>query len=106
MTDQPQPPETPHGPHLRTVAMPRDANPSGDIFGGWTLSQMDLAGGTFAAGLPWDGGNDRDWPDSSMATKVNTPSVTFSAPPAPPRPRAQVSMRTVSEVSPVLTMLQ
>ena len=37
------------GPHLRTIAMPRDANPSGDIFGGWTLSQMDLAGGTYAA---------------------------------------------------------
>ena len=34
---------------LRTIAMPRDANPSGDIFGGWTVSQMDLAGGTFAA---------------------------------------------------------
>ena len=44
-----QPPEVPGGPHLRTVAMPRDANPSGDIFGGWTVSQMDLAGGTFAA---------------------------------------------------------
>jgi acyl-CoA thioesterase YciA len=29
--------------------MPRDANPAGDIFGGWTLSQMDLAGATFAA---------------------------------------------------------
>jgi acyl-CoA thioesterase YciA len=29
--------------------MPRDANPSGDVFGGWTLSQMDLAGGGFAA---------------------------------------------------------
>ena len=42
-------PEVPGGPHLRTVAMPRDANPSGAIFGGWTLSQMDLAGGTFAA---------------------------------------------------------
>lgn len=36
-------------PHLRTIAMPRDANPGGDIFGGWTMSQMDLAGGTFAA---------------------------------------------------------
>ena len=42
-------PDVPGGPHLRTVAMPRDANSSGDIFGGWTLSQMDLAGGTFAA---------------------------------------------------------
>ena len=29
--------------------MPRDANPSGDIFGGWTLSQMELAGATLAA---------------------------------------------------------
>jgi acyl-CoA thioesterase YciA len=44
-----RPPDVPGGPHLRTVAMPRDANPSGDMFGGWTLSQMDLAGGTFAA---------------------------------------------------------
>ena len=44
-----RPPEIPGGPHLRTVAMPRDANPSGDIFGGWTVSQMDLAGATFAA---------------------------------------------------------
>lgn len=44
-----QPPNIPGGPHLRTIAMPRDTNPSGAIFGGWTLSQMDLAGGTFAA---------------------------------------------------------
>ncbi len=44
-------PNPPGGAHLRTVAMPRDANPSGDIFGGWTLSQMDLAGATFAAEL-------------------------------------------------------
>jgi acyl-CoA thioesterase YciA len=42
-------PEPAGGAHLRTVALPRDANASGDIFGGWTLSQMDLAGGTFAA---------------------------------------------------------
>jgi len=44
-----QPPNISGGPHLRTIAMPRDTNPSGAIFGGWTLSQMDLAGGTFAA---------------------------------------------------------
>jgi acyl-CoA thioesterase YciA len=44
-----KPPEVPGGPHLRTVAMPRDSNPSGDVFGGWTVSQMDLAGGGFAA---------------------------------------------------------
>ena len=30
---------------LRTVAMPRNTNPSGDIFGGWIMSLMDLAAG-------------------------------------------------------------
>lgn len=44
-------PNVPDGPHLRTVAMPRDTNASGAIFGGWTVSQMDLAGGTFVAQL-------------------------------------------------------
>ena len=34
---------------LRAVAMPAFANPHGDIFGGWLLSQMDLAGGTVAS---------------------------------------------------------
>jgi acyl-CoA thioesterase YciA len=34
---------------LRTMAMPRDANPNGDIFGGWILSQMDIAGGLMAS---------------------------------------------------------
>jgi len=29
---------------LQTVAMPKDTNPTGDIFGGWLLSQMDIAG--------------------------------------------------------------
>ena len=33
---------------LQTVAMPRDTNANGDIFGGWLLSQMDLAGGIAA----------------------------------------------------------
>lgn len=28
--------------------MPADTNPNGDIFGGWILGQMDLAGGTYA----------------------------------------------------------
>ena len=40
------PPQT--EPALRAIAMPADANPHGDIFGGWLLSQMDLAGGTAA----------------------------------------------------------
>jgi acyl-CoA thioesterase YciA len=34
---------------LRTMAMPRDANPNGDIFGGWILSQMDIAGGLMSS---------------------------------------------------------
>ncbi|MBD8685373.1 acyl-CoA thioesterase [Rhizobium skierniewicense] len=34
---------------LRTLAMPADANPAGDIFGGWVMSQMDLASGIRAA---------------------------------------------------------
>jgi acyl-CoA thioesterase YciA len=33
---------------IRAIAMPADANPHGDIFGGWLLSQMDLAGATLA----------------------------------------------------------
>ncbi len=37
--------ETPKGTLLlRTLAMPADTNPSGDIFGGWIMSQMDIAG--------------------------------------------------------------
>jgi len=32
----------------RTVAMPGDTNPAGDIFGGWVLSQMDIAAGICA----------------------------------------------------------
>jgi acyl-CoA thioesterase YciA len=36
-------------PAIRTIAMPADTNPHGDIFGGWLLSQMDLAGGNLAS---------------------------------------------------------
>ncbi len=34
---------------LRTVAMPADTNPAGDIFGGWIMSLMDLAAGISAS---------------------------------------------------------
>ena len=34
---------------LRTAAMPKDANANGDIFGGWILSQMDIAAGLMAS---------------------------------------------------------
>ena len=36
-------------PVIRTIAMPADTNPAGDIFGGWLMSQMDLAAGSVAA---------------------------------------------------------
>jgi len=44
---QAEPPRT--FPLVRVIAMPADANPNGDIFGGWLLAQMDLAGGSLAA---------------------------------------------------------
>ena len=34
---------------IRTLAMPADTNPAGDIFGGWLISQMDIAGGVTAS---------------------------------------------------------
>ena len=33
------------GLQIRTLAMPADANAAGDIFGGWVMAQMDVAGG-------------------------------------------------------------
>ena len=36
-------------PAIRTIAMPADTNPAGDIFGGWLMSQMDLAAGSVAS---------------------------------------------------------
>jgi len=41
-------PDPAHEPALRTFAMPADANPNGDIFGGWLMSQMDMAGAVAA----------------------------------------------------------
>jgi acyl-CoA thioesterase YciA len=38
-------------PALRVVPMPADANQNGDIFGGWIMSQVDIAGGTVAHSL-------------------------------------------------------
>ena len=43
----PQPPPRTEA-ELRTIAMPADTNRFGDIFGGWLLAQMDLAGGSYA----------------------------------------------------------
>jgi acyl-CoA thioesterase YciA len=35
-------------PAIRTIALPADANANGDIFGGWMMAQMDLAGAVVA----------------------------------------------------------
>ncbi len=43
--------DKPREPAVRTLARPADANGSGDIFGGWLLSQMDIAGGIAAHDL-------------------------------------------------------
>jgi len=42
------PPGADRQPAIRVTAMPADANPSGDIFGGWLMAQMDLAAGLVA----------------------------------------------------------
>lgn len=48
MTDASDP-ALPHGEvTIRTIAMPADTNPNGDIFGGWLMSQMDLGASTLA----------------------------------------------------------
>src|SRR6187397_2629198 len=45
-----QTPDQPKGELvIRTIAMPADTNPNGDIFGGWIMSQMDLGSGILAA---------------------------------------------------------
>lgn len=47
MAEQP-PHDMDYGPALRTFAMPADTNPYGDIFGGWLMGQMDIAGAVVA----------------------------------------------------------
>jgi len=47
--DQPQTTTLPHHePTLRMVAMPTDCNYSGDVFGGWIMGQVDIAGSVLA----------------------------------------------------------
>jgi acyl-CoA thioesterase YciA len=48
MSDQCQLPEG-KAPALRVVPVPADANQHGDIFGGWIMAQVDIAGGVTAA---------------------------------------------------------
>lgn len=50
MSKSSEPAQQPRGePVIRTIAMPADTNPAGDIFGGWLMAQMDLAAGNAAA---------------------------------------------------------
>ncbi len=41
-------------PRIKVIAMPKDTNPSGNIFGGWIMSQIDVAGALGAKDLPID----------------------------------------------------
>lgn len=51
---------------LRTLAMPADTNANGDIFGGWIMSQLDLAGGILAKEI-----------SSGRIVTVSVSSITF-----------------------------
>jgi acyl-CoA thioesterase YciA len=48
MSDKTQSPKPSGQPAIRVIAMPADTNPNGDIFGGWIMSHMDLAGAAVA----------------------------------------------------------
>lgn len=54
---------------IQTIAMPSDTNANGDIFGGWLLSQMDLAAGVLAKKL-----------SNGRVTTVAVESMTFLKP--------------------------
>lgn len=54
---------------LRTLAMPSDTNPNGNIFGGWIMSQMDLGGGILAKEIA-----------RGRIVTVNASSITFHKP--------------------------
>jgi hypothetical protein len=64
-------------PLIRVIAMLADANPNGDIFGGWLLSQMDLAGGSLAARRAR--GDARRWPSTAWSSMSRSLSGTRSA---------------------------
>jgi acyl-CoA thioesterase YciA len=54
---------------LRTLAMPADTNGNGDIFGGWIMSQLDLAGAIVAQEIT-----------GSRVVTVSVSNITFKAP--------------------------
>lgn len=54
---------------LRTLAMPADTNANGDIFGGWIISQLDLAGGILAKEI-----------SCGRIVTVSVSSITFKKP--------------------------
>lgn len=56
-------------PVIRTVPLPADVNGKGDVFGGWILSHMDIAGGTVAA-----------WRAGGKTVTVAVDSMTFIRP--------------------------
>ncbi|MGO2322019.1 acyl-CoA thioester hydrolase YciA [Vibrio casei] len=62
--------EAPRGSMIpRTLAMPADTNANGDIFGGWIMSQLDLAGAILAKEI-----------SNSRVVTVSVSSITFKQP--------------------------
>ncbi len=54
---------------LRTLAMPANTNANGDIFGGWIMSQLDLAGGILAKEI-----------SGGRIVTISVSSITFKKP--------------------------
>jgi len=54
---------------LRPLAMPADTNANGDVFGGWIMSQLDLAGGILAKEI-----------SCGRIVTVSVSSITFKKP--------------------------
>ena len=69
MPDSSHPPAS--EPLIRAIAMPADSNPSGDIFGGWLMSQMDLA----AANAQLAQAATAAHPKTPAAAKARTPGL-------------------------------
>ena len=58
-------------PIMRVIPGPSDINANGHIFGGWVLSQMDIAAGIVASRAPagpWRPWRSRRWSSSSRST--------------------------------------
>ncbi len=68
-------------PALRVMPMPADSNQNGDIFGGWIMAQVDVAGGTVAGRVA------ERRPSDPKVVKVTEATLTYVAIDRDGRPR-------------------